>query len=386
MLHVLSDQNADLQLIGIVVKWLCRNLSNSFQQLMMMRFNLMKLFLTILIIGLFNIFNECNASNNYFNLESFSLLSTSYPDETYDLYSVYNNGSDYPDCIFVFGGKDDGANQGLYCFSISNNSLIEFDTIEIQSDGQYFPYAPGHPGALMWRNKTDNNDYIYYIFRQVKHPYIHRYNLQTRTDEYLETFAGWDRGACMQLNPFKNNEILLVESYGSEFGVYNIENNTFTEGDSLDERILRQACIVINNEYMNDEPYLYVFGYGYIQRLNLISGNITTNIQWQTLQLSLEVSDSRCDGNWTAGGTLRESTAILSGNLIYIIGGKDDITTVVDCIIAYNILTNNVNFVGLFPSTMRRSSAMLSVMFSVLFFVFVFVFVFVLFNVCILWL
>ena len=226
----------------------------------------------------------------------------------------------------------------------------------------------GNPGALMWRNETDGNDYIYYVFRKNSNPYIQRYNLYNRTNEYLTTLSGFTYGACMQFNPFNTSEILLVESNGDAFGVYNIENNIFTLGKTLDYSITRQSCIVIDNEYMNDEPYFYVFGYGYIQRLNLQNENITTNVKWETVQGSLEVNDDNCDTDWSAGSDIRQFGAILSSNLVYLMGGYDG--SVRDCIISYNILTNSSNFVGLFPTSIRLFTTMLSGLFVFCFVIF----------------
>ena len=112
----------------------------------------------------------------------------------------------------------------------------------------------------------------------------------------------------------------------------------------------------MNIKKVNIYFFLYLFGYGNIERLDLTKDpdNNTTNVEWEIVQGSLEVSDSRCDADYSPGGTMRESTAVLSNNLIYIIGGSNDGSwTAVDCIISYNILTNNSNLVGIFPSPIR---------------------------------
>ena len=308
--------------------------------------------------NMWNIFNVCRimliliVCDGNMGIASFSLSTTEYPSSRYDLYSTYNNESDYPDCIFVFGGQTSGTDEGLYCFSISNHSLIQFDTLQVQSDNIY---PRGNPGALMWRNVTDENDYIYYIFRRSSAPYIKRYNLDILGDEYLTTLSGFTWGACMQFNPFNGSEILLVESSGNAFGVYNIEDNTFTLGESLHHAISRQACVVIDNEYMPDEPYFYVFGYGYIQRLNLNNGNVAINTAWENVQGSLEVNDADCSFT-------NEFRAHLLSNLVFLIGGYDGINAL-DCIVSYNILTNTSNYAGFFPTTLRRFTAMLCIFF-----------------------
>ena len=297
---------------------------------------------------------ECHICTS--KLESFNLSSTSFPQTIYDSYSAYNSESDYPDCIFVFGGYTGEPAEELYCFSISNHSLIEFDTFQVLT-ANLLP--KGNPSALMWRNETDGDDYIYYVYRQSSNPYIKRYNLDKRENEYLATLDGFIGGACMQFNPFNTSEILLVEAYGDAFGVFNIDDNTFTLGETLDHAIKRQSCVAIDNEYMNDEPYFYVFGYGYIQRLNLNSGSVTANTAWETVQGSLEVSDENCDADWSVGSEIRQFRSILFSNLIYLIGGHDGSNTF-DCIISYNILTNTSNYIGSFPTAIRLFTAMLS--------------------------
>ena len=287
---------------------------------------------------------ESNYSSCDTNIESFTQLTTeSMPsaDEQYQV--VYNNKSSYNECIFVFGGNN--ADSDVLCFNLTNLTFTEnFGSPTFASSNNRLSRID----SLLIINETSGDEFIYYT-SSGSTPSLYKFDITnggvTTRLNGESSISGLSYPPCMVQNPFDDDELLFVHGYGDAFLVYSISDDTFSTGQSLYTSVVRPFCVVIDNEYQDDEPYLYVFGgrTDKIQRLKLNSDDGILNTDWETMTQVLSVNDSNCDADWSESNAF-SLNGFLHHELIYIF---------YDCVISFNILDHSIEYVTHFSDVKK---------------------------------
>ena len=262
-------------------------------------------------------------------------------------FAAYNEDSNYPDCIFVFGGNDA---DDIYCLNLTTMVVNYWGDL----DDNYYNVEAATPASLIL-----SGDLLYYADYN---GYIIRYDLSSRlstmVNSELSTISGGAgfKSPCMVQNPGTEDQFLIIDGLGTGFATFNSTTNTATIGQSFSTSVDRPVCIVVNNEYYSTRPYFYIFTgkTANIQRLDISGDVVSTN--WETLTVTLSFSDGSCDVN--SWGSIYTSNAMLYNNLVYIIGGLDSSTASDDsCIISFDITDNNIEYVGNFLVGISRTAA-----------------------------
>ena len=289
---------------------------------------------------------ESNYSSCDTHIESFTKLTTeSMPSADEQYQAVYNNKSSYNDCIFVFGGSF--TKSDVLCFNVTSLSLTKnFGSPTFVSS----TYRLSRKASLLIVDATTGDEFIYYTTVSTT-PSLYKFDILNGVTTKLNgglPVSSIYYPPCMLQNPFDDDQLLFVEGIGDAFLVYSINDDSFTVGQSLYTPVNRAFCVVIDNEYMNDEPYLYVIGGQHtdiLQRLQLNNDKGILNTGWELMIHSLlYVNDSSCDANWTHK-TAFSLNGFLHDELIYYF---------FDCVVSFNILNHSMEYVTNFSDVKSR--------------------------------
>ena len=169
--------------------------------------------------------------------------------------------------------------------------------------------------------------------------------------------AGWEACPLVQ-NPLKKYQFLTLNGHTGDnsFAVFDMRDNSVSYGKSLTYGVTRPFVVMIDEKYFKDHPYFYVLlGLNDdIQRLDLSTSDDITTIDWEVLtSVKVTQSNSACD--ITDWGTVRMSGGLQYNNLIYIIGGySEDTTNDESCILSFDFVNKEIEYVGDFPIGISR--------------------------------
>ena len=289
-----------------------------------------------LSIGILNESNSSKSCNT--QIQTFTQITTDNMETSDEQYQVvYNSKSSYNECIFVFGGKN--VNSDVLCFNLTSFTFTHnFGSPIFSSTNSRLSRS----SSLLIVNETSGSEFIYYTTSSSP-SYLYKFDIIN--DATTGLASDFSYPPCMIQNPFNENELLFVEGNGDIFSIYSISDDTMTDGQSLYKTVTRALCVVINNEYQSSEPYLYVFGgkRDKIQRLKLNNNDGIVNTEWELMTKALSINDSNCDADF--GDDYAFSlNGFLHHELIYIF---------YDCVISFNILNHNIDFVGYFFDVKR---------------------------------
>lgn len=157
-------------------------------------------------------------------------VATSYPN------AVYNESFDF-DSIYILGGESCPTCVSRYF--ISNDTLMIYDTLTYS-----VPQTLTRPGSVLINNN---------IFYVTDYGELRKYTIETKADESVFTIAEGGRRPCLTKHP--KNTFLYMQacgnsgdcSYSSNFYVYSMENNSYTQGPSLNYARRTVTCVI--NDY-----------------------------------------------------------------------------------------------------------------------------------------
>lgn len=182
-------------------------------------------------------------------LSSFALSSETSLRADRHFYAAYNKNSNYPECIFVFGG--DTTNDKIYCFNINTQSLSQWGNL----DGSYTNSEAIVSGSFI----ESNSNNLYYI---TWYGNIIKYDLSSDTSTLINNdLVPLGKKFSLLQNPLDSNQLLIIHGdYSNEFRIYDISSDTILTGQDLPiSQLNKPFVIVIDNDYFSVNPYLYVF-------------------------------------------------------------------------------------------------------------------------------
>ena len=265
-------------------------------------------------------------------LTSFSSVGTQIR-ETRNQAVAYSEDSSYPECIFQLGGDQyaAGGQYNVYCFNITTNTMIQWDTLSYPATGNRN------------RNAAMVGDDIYFEYAGTY--YI--YNVVSKTQDFaLIPFSM--NTPCIVKSRTNNEEIYFVDVTGDSFGILNVVTGDTFVGPSVPTyRNILGSCD-INTANGN---YLYVMGGGTtnIDRIDLdnilnYSGNM--NSSWETLDVHMSMEDGASIDYSGYSHAMIESI----GDYVYLISGiVDGSNDGINDINYLNTKTLTVGFSGDFP-------------------------------------
>ena len=262
------------------------------------------------------------------------------------LWHDYDSSSRYPNCIWLFGGANDGSS--IYCYNIISNTLTTHDTISIGTG-----YNSVHKSGVLISN--DISDYLYWLHRD---GHLYKYDIINKN---VTLFQDYDdihlsfSNPCMLKHPFSNKYLYVVNWLSNEYWFYNFENDYWKKGPNILYSRSYPSCIV--NSYDANNPYLYVISgwSNYIERLNLNKDFDTNGNGWESLGDVLNgingVGQDYSESNLYAVTSYDEYIFIICGH--YESTWQDDI-------VILDVINGNVTFDSYFLIDVYGSSAQLS--------------------------
>ena len=280
------------------------------------------------------------------DLQSWTLSNAQLPFKDRNLFATYGDNSNYPECVFVFGGN---YHDSLFCYNITSDTINYWGELGTIGNG----VESSTPASLIITNETSNEDYLYYISNE---GYIQKYLLNNDINNTavlitsdLNTLYTIEN-PCMLQNPSNKDQLLIVGgdyAFSNTFIIYNIKTDATTQGRNFNTSVSRPVCVT-------SDSHLYVIGgrTDKIQRVSL-NTNDTANAEWQTLNTTLELSgNNSCDIQDFS--LIYAAGAVIFDNIVYVIGGLRPGTADYSCIVSFNINNNSVNYVGNFPIDISR--------------------------------
>ena len=296
-------------------------------------------FIYIFLHGLLKTFWVCGQS---ITLTNWTQASATLSVPNMNLAAAYNENSSYPECIFVYGGR---YTKNVHCYNYTSDQLIFWGAL----DGSLGSNFRAQPAGLIISNTT--HDLLYYATRGCE---IVQYDLQNKISTTLDSSlkdVGW-KGCPLVQNPLNNNQFFTLDGYtnSSQTGVYDLVSNNITYGKNLNTSVFRPFVVVIDDDF-NKIVYVMTGQTNAIQKLNLSKSNNISEIEWETLSVTLTVSETDCDvQNWSH---IFATGGVQYKNFIYIVGGQDS-TSTRSCIIAFDWIDETVQYIGNYPIPISR--------------------------------
>ena len=182
-------------------------------------------------------------------LQTWELSDTSLNGATRYASSVYNGNSNYPECIFVFGGTTvpDADKNKLLCYNIENGELSEFKSLDTSlADDRW---TGCEQGAFII---SDGNDDTLYYADQNGNVYTLDLNDESSTED-LKISTGITY-PCLLKHP-DDTEFYVIDGFkGNEFYVFDLTDDLLYTGNSLN--VVRILPATIINEYDDNQGVL----------------------------------------------------------------------------------------------------------------------------------
>lgn len=186
-------------------------------------------------------------------LQNWTTAQTNMSTPNAQMYGIYSENSYDPDCIFIFGGNNDG--YGKYCYHLSNGTWESLGGV------------PNHVKNPVSSNVAffvpDTAVYISLIGN------VHTIALNTNSDSFYDQLKSYTTQGCVVKHPNNTNYVFIVALYTNRMlFMFNYNTKIAYEVSTLLTSHIDGTCVV--NNY-NTSNYLYVMGGSsdYVERINL---------------------------------------------------------------------------------------------------------------------
>lgn len=280
--------------------------------------------------------------------------------DNFRMLGAYNKNAENNDCIYAASVGN------YYCFNLTSQSL------ELTTSNQSEVYSGAYEStALFTASETGSNDILYMMHANDRT--IIKYDTGTQTSRILaNNFEDHlVTNPCLVRHPTNIDYLFVVglnitNRQYFHLAIYDIVSEEYVFANILHHYHSYPNCAVMNVDSNN---YFYVLGgrSTYIERINLdavidelelhetsYSGTNTSGItevtletDWESLDVNLTADDVSVDYN-----SVWSSSVVTYNEYILIMGGRISFTTATSVITYFNVVSNEIGYVGDFPSKM----------------------------------